>query len=147
VRAAFERLPVGAIDQSLITRYIRVVLADGLSESSVKARLVPLCGMLTDAVTDGLTPQNPLRAPNHGRGRGGAAPVIAQASRRDGRAPPLRCERDQGGLARVSVTTRLAELTDTRGGGTVLESVGPHRDASDFATSHPRHEESIRTAA
>lgn len=71
LRPHFGRLPLGAIDQPLITRYMRAKLAEGLSESTVKNSLVPLCGMLTDAVTDGLIPSNPLRTPKRARHRGG----------------------------------------------------------------------------
>jgi integrase len=71
LRPTFGRLPIGAINQPLITRYMRAKLAEGLSESTVKNSLVPLCGMLTDAVTEGLIPSNPLRAPKRARHRGG----------------------------------------------------------------------------
>jgi integrase len=71
LRPTFGRLPLGAIDQPLITRYMRAKFADGLAESTVKNSLVPLCGMLTDAVSEGLIPNNPLRAPKRARHRGG----------------------------------------------------------------------------
>ncbi len=71
LRPTFGRLPLGAIDQPLITKYMRAKFAEGLSEATVKNSLVPLCGMLTDAVTDGLIPSNPLRAPKRARHRGG----------------------------------------------------------------------------
>lgn len=71
LRPTFGRLPLGAIDQPLITRYKRAKFAEGLSESTFKNSLVPLCGMLTDAVAEGLIPNNPLRAPKRARHRGG----------------------------------------------------------------------------
>ncbi len=71
MRPTFGRLPLGAIDQPLITRYMRAKFAEGLSEATVKNSLVPLCGMLTDTVSEGLIPSNPLRAPKRARHRGG----------------------------------------------------------------------------
>jgi integrase len=46
-------------------------LKAGLSESTVKNSLVPLCGILTDAVSEGHIPTNPLRSPKRARHRGG----------------------------------------------------------------------------
>ena len=46
-------------------------LKAGLSESTVKNSLVPLCGMLTDAVSEGHIPTNPLSSPKRARHRGG----------------------------------------------------------------------------
>jgi hypothetical protein len=82
LRPTSGRLPLGAIDQPLLTRYMRAKYAEGLAEATVKNSLVPSCGMLTDAVTEGLIPSNPLRAPERARHRGGGRP------RRPGRPGP-----------------------------------------------------------
>jgi transposase InsO family protein len=68
---AFGRLPLAAIDQAAITRYLGFKLAAGLSEATVKNSLTVLCGMLTDAVADGRLATNPLRTPKRARHRGG----------------------------------------------------------------------------
>lgn len=71
LRPAFGRLPLGAIDQARIVSYMNAKIKAGLSESTVKNSLVPLCGMLTDAVSEGHIPTNPLRSPKRARHRGG----------------------------------------------------------------------------
>ena len=71
LRPAFGRLPLGAIDQARLVSYMNDKLRAGLSESTVKNSLVPLCGILTDAVSEGHIPTNPLRSPKRARHRGG----------------------------------------------------------------------------
>jgi integrase len=71
LRPAFGRLPLGAIDQARLVSYMNEKLKAGLSESTVKNSLVPLCGILTDAVSEGHIPTNPLRSPKRARHRGG----------------------------------------------------------------------------
>ena len=51
---------------------MRAMHARGLSESRVKGVLIPLSGMLTDAVSEGLIANNPLRSPRRARHRGGS---------------------------------------------------------------------------
>ncbi len=87
LRPTFGRLPLGAIDQPLITRYMRARFAEGLSEATVKNSLVPLCGMLTDAVSEGLIPSNPLRAPKRARGTAAEAATTSSTSRSSARHP------------------------------------------------------------
>jgi len=71
LRPAFGRLPLGATDQARLVSYMNEKLKAGLSESTVKNSLVPLCGILTDAVSEGHIPTNPLRSPKRARHRGG----------------------------------------------------------------------------
>lgn len=68
---AFGRLPLAAIDQAQIVRFMRDGMRAGLSESTVKGKLIVLCGMLTDAVAEGHIASNPLRTPKRARHRGG----------------------------------------------------------------------------
>jgi hypothetical protein len=63
LKPAFGRLSLAAIDQQRIVMYMRMKMASGLAEFSVKNSLVPLCGMLTDAVSGGHIQTNPLRSP------------------------------------------------------------------------------------
>ncbi|MEX2197063.1 MAG: site-specific integrase [Thermoleophilaceae bacterium] len=55
---------------------MRPGLAKGLSESTVKGKLILLSGMLTDAVADGHIASNPLRTPRRARHRGGGRQVV-----------------------------------------------------------------------
>lgn len=69
---AMGRLPLGAITHDVISRCMRQWNADGLSESRIKSVLIPLSGMLTDAMDEGLLDRNPLRSPRRARHRGGS---------------------------------------------------------------------------
>ncbi len=69
---AFGRLPLGAIDQPAIVQYLRDKLDEGLTEGTAKTSLTVLSGMLTDAVSQGLIANNPLRSPSRARHRGGS---------------------------------------------------------------------------
>jgi integrase len=99
LRRSFGRLPLGAITTPLITQYMRRELESGLSESTIKNSLVPLCGMLTDAVTEGHIANNPLRSPNRARHRGGGRHDVLDLQVK--RAPPKYLE--------VSETLRLLD--------------------------------------
>jgi integrase len=90
LRPAFGRLPLAAIDQERIVKYMRAKMASGLAESSVKNSLVPLCGMLTDAVSDGHIQTNPLRSPRRARHRGGSRHDVLDLQVK--RAPPKHLE-------------------------------------------------------
>jgi hypothetical protein len=59
LRPAFGRLPLPAIDDHAITRFVRRKLPAGLREATVKNSLIALSGMLTDAVADGPYPGGP----------------------------------------------------------------------------------------
>jgi integrase len=72
LKPAFGRLPLPAIGDQAITRFVSRKLHAGLSEATVKNSLIALSGMLTDAVADGLIPANPLRRPQRARHRGGS---------------------------------------------------------------------------
>jgi integrase len=67
----FGSLPLPAIDHACVARYMAERQAAGLQESSVKHHLIVLCGMLTDAMGEGLIERNPLRTPQRARHRGG----------------------------------------------------------------------------
>lgn len=71
IEPAFGRLPLAAIDQAAIARYMRDRMDRGLQEVSVKRTLALLCGMLTDAMAEGYIDSNPLRTPKRARHRGG----------------------------------------------------------------------------
>ena len=90
LKPAFGRLPLGAIDQARLVSYMKAKLDTGLSESTVKNSLVALSGMLTDAVTDGHIPTNPLRAPKKARHRGGSRHDVLDLQVK--RAPPKHLE-------------------------------------------------------
>jgi integrase len=64
-------LPLPAIDHACIAKYMAERQATGLKENSVKDHLIVLCGMLTDAMGEGLIERNPLRTPRRARHRGG----------------------------------------------------------------------------
>jgi integrase len=72
LRAAMGRLPLPAISQQVLARYSSDKRQQGLSEQTVVNSLIPLCGMLTDAVAEGLIDRNPLRTPRRARHRGGS---------------------------------------------------------------------------
>src|SRR3712207_4407328 len=65
-------------------------LRAGLSESTVKNSLVPRCGILTDAVSEGHIPTNPLRSPKRARHRGGGRHDVLDLQVK--RAPPKHLE-------------------------------------------------------
>jgi PAS domain-containing protein len=69
---AFGRLPLPAIDHAAIVRFQREHIARGISESRIKGVLIPLSGMLTDAMDQGLVDRNPVRSPRRARHRGGS---------------------------------------------------------------------------
>lgn len=71
IEPAFGRLPLAAIDQAAIARYMRDRMHRGLQEVSVKRTLALLCGMLTDAMAEGYIDSTPLRTPKRARHRGG----------------------------------------------------------------------------
>lgn len=71
IEPAFGGLPLAAIDQAAIARYMRDRMDCGLQEVSVKKTLALLCGMLTDAMAEGHIASNPLRMPKRARHRGG----------------------------------------------------------------------------
>lgn len=101
LKPAFGRLPLAAIDQDRLVRYMRTKMASGLSESTVKSSLIPLCGMLTDAVSDGHIQSNPLRSPKRARHRGGSRHDILDLQVK--RQPPKHLE--------VSESLRLLDAT------------------------------------
>jgi hypothetical protein len=69
---AFGRLPLPAITYDEIIKFQRAMIERGLSESRIKGVLIPLSGMLTDAMSEGLVEKNPLRTPRRARHRGGS---------------------------------------------------------------------------
>jgi integrase-like protein len=100
----FGRYALAAIDVALINRYISEKLKAGLHERTVKNSLTPLCGILTDAQTEGLIPSNPLRSPK--RGRHGNRHVGVVALRDDRRATPKHLEITDA-LALLGATPQL----------------------------------------
>lgn len=67
LKPAFGRMPLGAIDEAAIRRYVAAKQAQGLAPTTIDNSLTPLSAMLSDAVSDGLLTRNPLRQPRRAR--------------------------------------------------------------------------------
>ena len=105
---ALGRLPLPAIDHETIVRFMREHHARGLSESRVQSILIPLSGMLTDAMTEDLIPKNPLRTPRRARHRGGSRHdfIDLQPTRR----PPRLLEPHQARSLLAAIPERYVDL-------------------------------------
>lgn len=67
LQPAFGHMPLRAIDEASIRRYVDVKKAEGLAPVTAQNSLTPLSGMLTDAVDDKLIARNPAQRPRRAR--------------------------------------------------------------------------------
>jgi integrase len=78
ISLAFGHLPLAAIDQPMIRRYVAAKLANGLKPNTVNNTLTMLSAALTDAVADSFLAANPVCQPRRGRHGGRRRAIYAR---------------------------------------------------------------------